>query len=226
MTDRQSGRGRHPLRVALAPLSRIVLCGALLASLGGCVEMLVGGAVMSTVAASDRRTLGAQTEDKTIAVKGEVRLPAVAGEDSHVNIASFNRKVLLTGEVRDQAVKAAVEREARAIEGVQSVANELVVAGAASYTSRSNDTIITGKVKASLVDMKTISANSFKVVTERGIVYLMGRVTQREGMVATDVARGVSGVQQVVKLFDYITEQELKQLQPEQTQRNAPATAN
>lgn len=227
MTDRQSGRARHALRASLqplAPLSRIVLCGALLASLGGCVEMLVGGAVMSTVAASDRRTLGAQTEDKTIAVKGEVRLPAVAGEDSHVNIASFNRKVLLTGEVRDQAVKAAVEREARAIEGVQSVANELIVAGAASYTSRSNDTLITGKVKASLVDMKTISANSFKVVTERGIVYLMGRVTQREGMVATDVARGVSGVQQVVKLFDYITEQELKQLQPEQTQRNAPVT--
>ena len=196
----------------------------LAASLSGCVEMMVGSAVVGSVAASaDRRTLGAQTEDKAIAVKGEVRIPPIAGEDSHVNIASFNRKVLLTGEVRDQATKAAVEREVRAIEGVLAVSNELAIAGPASYTSRSSDTLITGKVKASLVDMKTISANSFKVVTERGTVYLMGRVTQREGMVGSDVTRGVSGVQQVIKMFEYISEDELKQWQPETTQNGAPA---
>ena len=130
----------------------------------------------------------------------------------HVNIASFNRKVLLTGEVRDEAAKAAVEREVRAIEGVQTVANELEIAGPSSYTSRSSDALITTKVKASLVDMKTISATSFKVVTERGMVYLMGRVTQREGQVAADVARGVSGVQKVVKIFEYISEDELRAL--------------
>ncbi len=205
-------------------LARTLLCGALLASLSGCVGVVLGGAVMGTVAAADRRTLGAQTEDKTIAVKGEVRIPKVVGEDGHVNIASFNRKVLLTGEVRDEAMKAAVEREVRAIEGVQTVYNELAVAGRATYTSRSNDTLITGKVKASLVDMKTISAATFKVVTERGNVYLMGRVTQREGAVGADVARGVNGVEKVIKLFDYISEEELKQLllQPPQT---APAPA-
>ena len=207
------------------PLAGALLCGALLGSLTACVEMVVGSAVMGTVAAADRRTLGAQTEDKTIAVKGEVRIPKIVGDAGHVNIASFNRRVLLTGEVRDAAMKAAVEREVRTIEGVRSVANEMDVADLSTYTSRSSDALITTKVKASLVDMKTVSANSFKVVTERGTVFLMGRVTQREGTVGSDVARGVNGVQKVVKLFDYITEEELKQFQPEPAAAStAPAT--
>jgi osmotically-inducible protein OsmY len=200
-----------------AGLPKLILGAALLASLSGCVEMVVGGAVMGAVATADRRTLGAQTEDKSITVKAELRVPKVAGQDAHVNIAAFNRKVLLTGEVPDAAAKANVEREVRAIEGVQSVENELEVAGPSSYTSRSSDALITTKVKASLVDMKTISATSFKVVTERGIVYLMGRVTQREGQLAADITRGVSGVQKVVKIFEYISEDELRALQPAKT---------
>ena len=201
------------------PLATALLCGAMLTSLTGCIELMVGGAVMGGVAAADRRTLGAQTEDKSIALKGESRIPSIVGDIGHVNVTSFNRRVLLTGEVRDEAMKNAVEREVRNIEGVESVANELIIAGPASYTSRSNDALITTKVKASLVDMKTISAASFKVVTENGTVFLMGRVTQREGTVAADVARGVGGVQKVVKLFDYISEAELKQLQPDPPQQ-------
>ncbi|MGK5036103.1 BON domain-containing protein [Janthinobacterium sp. LB3P118] len=201
------------------PLATALLCGAMLTSLTGCIELMVGGAVMGGVAAADRRTLGAQTEDKSIAVKGESRIPSIVGDAGHVNVTSFNRRVLLTGEVRDDAMKNAVEREVRNIEGVESVANELIIAGPASYTSRSNDALITTKVKASLVDMKTISAASFKVVTENATVFLMGRVTQREGTVAADVARGVGGVQKVVKLFDYISEAELKQLQPDPPQQ-------
>src|SRR5450830_839121 len=188
------------------PLATALLCGAMLTSLTGCIELMVGGAVMGGVAAADRRTLGAQTEDKSITLKGESRIPSIVGDAGHVNVTSFNRRVLLTGEVRD-------------VEGVESVANELIIAGPASYTSRSNDALITAKVKASLVDMKTISAASFKVVTENGTVFLMGRVTQREGTVAADVARGVGGVQKVVKLFDYISEAELKQLQPDPPQQ-------
>jgi osmotically-inducible protein OsmY len=206
MTDTRS----RPLR----QLATALMCCTLLATLTGCAGVIVGGAVMGAVAASDRRTLGAQTEDKAIAVKAEIRVPAVVGDAGHVNATSYNRRVLLTGEVRDQAMKEAVEREVQAIEGVQAVVNELELAGPASYTSRSSDALVTGKVKASLVDMKTISANSFKVVTERGTVYLMGRVTEREGTLATDIARGVSGVQKVVKLFEYISEEELKRLQP------------
>ncbi|MGK5068408.1 outer membrane lipoprotein [compost metagenome] len=208
------------------PLATALLCGAMLTSLTGCIELMVGGAVMGGVAAADRRTLGAQTEDKSIALKGESRIPSIVGDVGHVNVTSFNRRVLLTGEVRDEAMKNAVEREVRNIEGVESVANELIIAGPASYTSRSNDALITGKVKASLVDMKTISAASFKVVTENGTVFLMGRVTQREGTVASDVARGVSGVQKVVKLFDYISEAELKQLQPEAPQQRTTSTVS
>jgi osmotically-inducible protein OsmY len=199
------------------PLAKAVLCVALLGSLQGCIGIMLGGAAMGAVATADRRTLGAQTEDKAIAVKAELRLPKLTGDNGHVNAAAYNRKVLLTGEVKDQAMKAAVEREVRSIENVQDVINELEIAGPASYTSRSSDALITTKVKASLVDMKTISAVSFKVVTERGTVYLMGRVTQREGQLAGDVAKGVSGVQRVVKIFEYITEDELRAMQPGQS---------
>jgi osmotically-inducible protein OsmY len=191
-------------------LAKAVLCAALLGSLQGCVPLVIGGAAMGAAATMDRRTLGAQTEDKSITVKAEVLVPKLVGDAGHVNIASYNRKVLLTGEVRDEAMKANVEREVRGIENVVAVINELAVAGPSSYTSRSSDALITGNVKGSLVEMKTISATSFKVVTERGTVYLMGRVTQREGDLAANIAKSVSGVQKVVKIFEYLTEEELR----------------
>jgi osmotically-inducible protein OsmY len=198
------------------PLVKATLCLALLGSLSGCVVLAVGGVAAAAGASVDRRTLGAQADDKSIAVKADIRLPKITGPDVHINANSFNRQVLLTGEVKDEAMKATVEREVRAINGVASVANELTVAGPATYTMRANDSLITTKVKASLVDMKTISATSFKIITERGVVYMMGRVTQREAQVAADVARGVSGVNKVVKIFEYITEEEMRALSPQQ----------
>jgi osmotically-inducible protein OsmY len=194
------------------PLAAAILCGVTITALQGCVEMAVGTAVVGTLAATDRRTFGAQTEDKAIVFKGETRIPNLVGSAGHVNVASFNRKVLLTGEVRDEAMKAAVEREVAAIEGVQSIVNDLEVAPLSSFSSRSNDSLITGKVKASFVDAKDLYANSIKVVTERGTVYLMGRVTQREGQLAAEVARGIGGVKKVVKVFEYISEDDLRQL--------------
>lgn len=194
------------------PLAAVALCASVLVSLQGCVGMMVGGAVMGTLAATDRRTLGAQTEDKAIAVKGENRIQNLVGDAGHVNVTSFNRRVLLTGEVRDAQMKAAVEREAQAIEAVQAVVNELEITYPANFTSRANDTLITGKIKASFVDAQGIYANSVKVVTERGNVYLMGRVTQHEGERAANIASGVSGVQRVVKVFEYISEDELRSL--------------
>ena len=197
------------------PLAAIALCATATVSLQACIPLAVGGAVaMGGMSATDRRTIGAQTEDKTIALKGGQRIGnLIRDNNSHVNINSFNRKVLLTGEVKDQQMKDAVEREAAAIEGVVSVVNELEISGTASVTSRTSDTIITGKVKASLVDTKDISANLYKVVTERGIVYLMGRVTQREGRIAGEVASGVSGVTKVVKVFEYIEDDKAPQTQ-------------
>jgi osmotically-inducible protein OsmY len=207
------------------PLALSVLCGAMLASLSGCVALVAGGAISGTLAASDRRTFGAQTEDKAIEVKAGIKVNNVGGSAAHVNINSFNRRALLTGEVRDEEMKARIEREIRSIEGVIDVINELEIAGPSSYTSRSSDTIITGKVKASLVDAKDISANSYQVVTERGVVYLQGRVTQREGQIGADIARGVSGVTKVVKVFEYISDEEWKTYQP-QPANTANSTGN
>jgi osmotically-inducible protein OsmY len=203
------------MQIKKALLSAAVLASVLV-SLQGCVAVVAGGMVAGAMATTDRRTLGAQTEDKAIAVKAETHLPQIVGDAGHVNINSYNRKVLLTGEVRDDAMKRAVENEVRSITNVDNVINELEVAGPSSYTSRSSDALITSKVKLSLADKKTVSANSFKVVTERGNVYLMGLVTQREGNIAADIAKGVSGVMRVTKMFEYISEEDLRTMQPQQ----------
>jgi len=206
-------------------IKKALLCAAVVASLAaslqGCVAVVAGGMVAGAMATTDRRTLGAQTEDKAIAVKAETHLPGIVGDAGHVNINSYNRKVLLTGEVRDEAMKRAVENEVRRITNVDNVMNELEVAGPSSYTSRSSDALITSKVKLSLADLKTVSANSFKVVTERGNVYLMGLVTQREGNIAADIAKGVSGVMRVTKMFEYISEEDLRSMQPKQSAQAA-----
>ena len=206
----------------LRPLSKALLCMALLSSLQGCVAVVAGAAVSGAVATADRRTLGAQTEDKAIAVKAEAHMGNIVGDAGHVNINSYNRKVLLTGEVRDEAMKRAVENEVRGISNVEGVMNELEIRGPSSYTSRSSDTLITSKVKLSLADKKTVSATSFKVVTEHGTVYLMGLVTPREGNIAADVAQGVSGVMRVVKMFEYINEEDLRSTQPAQQPQAQP----
>lgn len=195
------------------PLLAISLCCAVAVSLQGCVEMMVGSAVVGTFAATDRRTFGAQTEDKSITLKGEIRMSRTFGDAAHINVSSFNRRALLTGEVADEQTRANAEREMRAIEGVQAVQNELQIAGLSNYSARSSDALITTKVKASFVDTKDLYASAFKVVTEAGTVYLMGRVTQREGNLAGEVARGVNGVRKVVKVFEYISEAELKEMQ-------------
>jgi osmotically-inducible protein OsmY len=211
---------RNTRRFTAVLLTKVVLGSALLASLSGCFGLIVGAGIGSAVSAVDRRTLGAQTEDKSVTVKAEIKMREVTNGDGNINVTSFNRKVLLTGEVRDEAMKAAAEREVRKIENVVSVINELKISGSSSYTSRSNDALITTKVKASLVDMKTVSAISFKVTTERGVVYLMGLVTPREGNIAADVAKGVSGVTRVVKIFEYISEEDARAKQT--NAQNAP----
>jgi len=217
------------IKQSLSRVSRSLLvagvCAAAVMSLQGCVELLVGSAVVGTFATADRRTFGAQTEDKSIVVKGELTLSKVLSDNTHVNVNSFNRHVLLTGEVPDQQTKDKAENELKAVEGVVSVINEIQIAGTSNLTARSNDALITTKVKASFVDTKDLYANSYKVVTEASVVYLMGRVTQREGERAADVASSVSGVRKVVKVFEYMTEEELKALlvQPAKSEKSAEA---
>ncbi|WP_288393394.1 BON domain-containing protein [uncultured Herbaspirillum sp.] len=202
------------------PLAAVALGGMVALSLQGCFAVLAGGALATTFAATDRRTLGAQTEDKAIVVKGEARIPEVVAAGSHVNVTAFNRKVLLSGEVPDEASKAAAEREVKGIQNVETVYNELEVGPSSSFGSRSNDALITSKVLASLVDDKALYASAFKVTTERGIVYMMGRVTPREGQRAAQIASGVSDVNKVVTLFEYITEDQLKEYQRKPASEN------
>jgi osmotically-inducible protein OsmY len=204
------------VKTLLRPLSKAVLCAALLSQLSGCVAVFAGAAVSGALASADRRTIGTQTEDEGIEVKAATRLPGIVGDAGHVNVTSYNRKVLVTGEVRDAAMKRAVADEVRSISNVETVMDELEISGASSYTSRSSDTLITSKVKLSLADKKTVKATSFKVVTERGTVYLMGLVTQREGNIAAQVAQGVSGVMRVVKMFEYISEEDQRAMEPGQ----------
>ncbi len=208
------------------PLAALAAALAASTLLGACAPLIVGGAMVgTTLMVSDRRTSGTQVEDQTIELKALTRVREVVGDRGHVNTTSYNRLVLLTGEVQTDADKAAVEQAVARIENVRSIVNELAVMGSSSLTSRSNDTILTSKVKASFVDAKDMFANAFKVVTERGTVYLMGRVTEREATRASDISRGVSGVQKVVRVLEVITEAELAEVQPKQVPGAASAPA-
>lgn len=197
----------------------LVAAGAFATALTACAPLVVGGAVMTGMVATDRRTSGAQLEDQGIELRAGSRIREAFGDRVHVNVTSFNRQVLLTGEVPNAQDRQQVEQLVGRVENVRSVVNELAVLSASSLSQRSNDALITGKVKASLVDAKDIFANSFNVTTERGTTYLMGRVTQREADRATEIVRGVSGVQRVVRVLEIISEQELRQMQ-------APANSN
>ncbi len=185
---------------------------ASLASLSACAPLIVGGAVMTGVVATDRRTAGTQVEDESIEIKVASAVRKEMGEGIHLNVTSFNRQVLLSGEVRTAADKERAEKLAQSQENVSSVVNDLAVMAVSSLTQRSKDAVITGKVKAAFVDAKDLQVNAVKVVTERGIVYLMGRVTSREAKRATDIARSIGGVTKVVRVFEEISEQELQRL--------------
>ncbi len=210
------------LRSRLVRPSFVLAAVAAATLMSACAPLLVGGAVMGTsLMVTDRRTSGTQLEDQSIELKAMTRTREAVGERGHVNATSYNRTLLLTGEVAADTDKVAVEQAVAKIEGVRTVVNELVVAGSSSLAARSNDAILTSKVKASFIDAKDVFANAIKVVSERGTVYLMGRVTEREANRASDIARGVSGVQKVVRVFEVITEAELAELQPKQGQTQA-----
>jgi len=185
---------------------------ASLVSLSACAPLIVGGAVMTGVVASDRRTTGTLVEDESIEIKVASAVRREMGDRIHLNVTSFNRQVLLTSEVRTAADKERAEKLAQSQENVNSVVNDLAVMPVSTLTQRSKDTVTTGRVKAAFVDAKDLQVSAIKVVTERGIVYLMGRVTPREAKRATDIARSIGGVTKVVRVFEEISAQELQRL--------------
>ncbi|MEO8526784.1 MAG: BON domain-containing protein [Caldimonas sp.] len=197
---------------AACALAAIAASAALLS---GCAPLLIGGVVVgSAMVATDRRTTGSQVDDETIELKANSRMNEAFGERARISTTSYNRMVLLTGEVPTEGDKTTAEQVVARVDNVQSVVNELTVGPINTFGEKSKDAFVTAKVKASLIDAKDVFANSIKVVTHRGTVYLMGRVTEREATRASEIARGVSGVVKVIRVFDVLTEAELANTQP------------
>ena len=199
---------KHPF------LHKCVLIACLTSSLSACAPMIMGGAVMSSLVATDRRTSGAQLEDESIELRAASRIRDNLVDRVHISVTSYNRQVLLTGEVPSAQDRVRAEQIVAKVENVRSTVNELAVLGNATLTQRASDVLVTTRVRAGLVDARDLFANSFKVVTERGTTYLMGRVTQREANRATEVVRTTQGVQKVVRLLEIISEEELQALVP------------
>lgn len=197
-------------RLTLTVVTATLLGGSLTA----CFPLVVGGVAGGALVATDRRTSGAQLEDEGIELRATSRIRSNVGERVHVNLTSYNRQVLLTGEVPNAQDKQLVEQIVARVENVSSVVNELSVMGASTLTQRSSDALVTGRVKAMLLDARDLSSNAFKVITERGTTYLMGRVTQREADRATEVVRSTPGVQKVIRIFEIISEEELARMLP------------
>lgn len=198
-------------RLGLAALS----LAAAAATLSACAPLAVGGAALTgAMVVGDRRSSGAQLDDQGIELRAANRLRDQMGSRARISVTSYNRRALLTGEVANARDKELAESIVKQVDNVQQVYNELDVANSPTFTERAEDTLLTGKVKAGLIDTKQVSANAFKVVTERGTVFLMGRVTQREADVATQVARTTKGVQRVVRVLETISEEELARIAP------------
>lgn len=194
---------------------RRILLAALIASslsTAGCLPVAATGVAMTAFAAVDRRSVGTQTDDTQIELRAAGRMPDAIRGSSGVSVTSYNRKVLLTGQVPDATAKADAEKAARQMNGVRDVFNELEIGPRVSMTTIAGDTTLTARVKTSFLEQKVLDSNAVKVVTENGVVYLMGLVTQREGPAYATVASRVTGVKRVVTLFEYITDEELARL--------------
>jgi osmotically-inducible protein OsmY len=198
-------------RLTLAVLS----LAAAAATLSACAPLAVGGAALTgALVVGDRRSSGAQLDDQGIELRAASRLRDQLGSRARISVTSYNRRALLTGEVANTRDKELAETIVKQVDNVTVVNNELDVANSPSFTEKAEDSLLTGKVKAALLDTKQVSTNSFKVVSERGTVFLMGRVTQREADIATQVARTTKGAQRVVRLLEIISEEELARIAP------------
>ena len=181
--------------------------------LQGCVPaVVVGGAAVGVMSAHDRRSTGIQTDDETSEWKAAAAVPEKYKAFSHLNFTSYNRRLLITGEVPNEEAKAVIGEQAAKVEGVREVFNEVNIAPTSSYGNRSNDSYITSKLKARLVDSNQLSANHIKVVSENGVAYLMGIVNDREAKVAVAIARTTDGVRKVVNVMEVVSEADIKRI--------------
>ncbi len=182
--------------------------------LSACAPLLLGGMAGTVVVATDRRTSGIQLEDEEIELRAASRIREMFGDRVHVNVNSFNLQVLLTGEVPTDRDRQAVYKIVSEVENVRKILNEIAIGPISSYADRSHDVLLSSKVKAGIIDAKDLMVNTFKIIAEHDNIYLMGRVTPNEANRATEIARNVSGVKQVVRVFQLLTDDELRALNP------------
>ena len=206
------------MRGACMKFSLSLVWGALLLQLGGCIAvpaLMVGGGVgMGTMLATDRRTPGAVIEDRGIETKAAFRIREALGDAVHVNVSSYNRLALITGEVPDEKRKAQIEKIILDVENVQKTVNEVAIMENASTSARVQDGILASRIRVALIDEKNLIANAFKVTTERGVVYIQGRATAREIALMTEIVSGMPGVTRVVRMVDVLSEEDLSGMLP------------
>ena len=183
---------------------KLILSAALISQITACVPVVVGGAAAGGAMAADRRTAGIFVEDENIELKAVKKMETNLGEHAHVNVTSYNRNVLLTGEVPVAESKSKAENFVKEIPNTRSITNEITIGPKSSIGSRSNDTYITSKIKTKFITENKFPANYVKVVTENGAVYLMGIVTSSEAEAAVEIARNTEGVTKVVKVIEYM----------------------
>ena len=193
-------------------LASLLLGALVVPALQGCFTVVAAGITQGVMVAVDRRSVGTQTEDESIEWKASARVSEKFGDKVHVNFTSYNRKVLLSGEVPDEATRVEVEKLTSGVANVEGVYNELVIGPLTSFGNRSNDAYITSKVKSRSIDVGKLNPVHVKVVTEAGTVFLLGLVTQAEADSAVQVARTTAGVKKVVNLLEIITPAKAREL--------------
>ncbi|HTJ97850.1 MAG TPA: BON domain-containing protein [Rhodocyclaceae bacterium] len=206
-------------------LSPWILMAALTPTLVGCFGVAVVGAGTGALMATDRRMSETYLADEGIEIRSANRIGEKYGDKVHVNVTSYNRTLLLTGEVPDAETKDAVEKIATSVSEVRRITNELQISGITSFAARSNDTYLTSKVKARFLDAARFSINHVKVISENGAVYLLGLVTQKEADAAVEIARTTGGVQRVIRVFEVITDEQARQLDNRKADNDTKAAA-
>jgi osmotically-inducible protein OsmY len=207
-------------------LKKLFLAALIASQISACAVVAVGGVAAGATVAADRRSPGVQAIDKGIELEAENALAKRFGDNAHINVTSFNQKVLLTGEVKDEDIKGEATSYVKAMKNARSVFNELVIGPNSSYTARANDSYLESKIKTQMIFTDQLPSNSMAIVAEGGSVYLMGMLTQNEAAIAKKVASNTNGVKDVYAYFDIISEEEKirleKQGKADQTQPNSP----
>ncbi len=212
MTLHSTRSTRCSARSTRSTLLAVALLATTVPALQGCFPIVAAGAGAGVLMITDRRPSETFLADEAIEIRSMNRLNEKFGDKAHLNVTSYNLKVLLTGETPDAAMKEEAEKIAAGVVNVKGVMNEIQVVGSSSFGSRSNDTYITSKVKARFIEADKFRTTQVKVVTEATVVYLLGLVTRKEAEDATEIARTTTGVKKVVRMFDYIDEAEARRL--------------